>query len=394
MIVGVGTLAIVLLAIVGFRAYRDAALTAVVGKIDIKTAPETMAVLPFRDISASTDDSWGVGITDAIISRLTSLQNLAVRPTTSVLKYAKESPDPTEAAKALGVQSVLEGTYQRAAGVTRVTVQLIDGRTGTTKWSQRYDLKSADILSFEDEVASRVVEGLQIQISPTEQKAIQQPATSNVEAYNAYLQARVYLNEYLSQSRLDSLQKGETLLLHATSLDKNFADAYALLAQMYSFQGANFVDDAGANLQKAEAAAKTAVGINAQSVEGLIALGGVYSEQGREREGIPILRQAVALAPNQELAWQMLAYSYYYAGLNEKAEQGYRRVLELNPLPPQPHWMHARMVLYQGRTAEAEAEMRELVGKNPDQYKALAYFGCMWSPLKIRSSMNTRTTRV
>ncbi len=142
--------------------------------VELKAAPETMAVLPFRDISASTDDSWGVGITDAIISRLTSLQNLAVRPTTSVLKYAKESPEPVEVAKALGVESVLEGTYQRAAGVTRVTVQLIDGRTGTTKWSQRYDLKSADILSFEDEVASKVVEGLQIQISPTEQKAIQQ----------------------------------------------------------------------------------------------------------------------------------------------------------------------------------------------------------------------------
>ena len=128
--------------------------------VELKSAPETMAVLPFRDISAGTDESWGVGITDAIISRLTSLQNLAVRPTTSVLKYAKESPEPVEVAKSLGVESVLEGTYQRAAGVTRVTVQLIDGQTGTTKWSQRYDLKSADILSFEDEVASKVVEGL------------------------------------------------------------------------------------------------------------------------------------------------------------------------------------------------------------------------------------------
>jgi len=376
---GAAILMIVVLALVGYRYRQSSGEHELAGKTssEAKSVPETMAVLPFRDISASTDDSWGVGITDAIISRLTSLQNLAVRPTTSVLKYAKESPEPTEAAKALGVQSVLEGTYQRAAGVTRVTVQLIDGRTGNTKWSQRYDLKSADILSFEDEVASRVVEGLQIQISPTEQKAIQQPATANVEAYNAYLQARVYLSEYLSHSGLESLQKGEDLLLHATSLDKNFADAYALLAQLYSFQGANFVDDAGASLEKAEAAAKTAVRLNPQSVEGLIALGGVYSEQGRERDGIPILRQVVALAPNHELGWQMLAYSYYYAGLNEKAEQGYRRVLELNPLPPQPHWMHARMVLYMGRTAEAEAEMREIVAKNPDQYKALAYFGCM-----------------
>jgi eukaryotic-like serine/threonine-protein kinase len=340
-----------------------------------KQGPETMAVLPFRAIAASTEDNWGVGITDAIISRLTSLQNLAVRPTTSVLKYAKESPEPVEVAKALGVESVLEGTYQHAAGVTRVTVQLIDGRTGTTKWSQRYDLKSADILSFEDEVASRVVEGLEIQISPTEQKAIQQPVTTSVEAYNDYLQARFYLNEYLVNSKLASLEEGKRLLLHAISIDKNFGDAYALLGEFQSFQAANFVEGAEENMKRAELAAKNAVRINPQSSEALIALGGIYGEEGREQEAIRNLRRAVALAPNNGTAWQMLGYAYYYAGLGELAEQAYGKVVELNPSTPQPHWMHARMLLYVGRVGEAEQEMRQLLVKNPDQFKALAYFG-------------------
>ena len=326
---------------------------------------------------AANADSWGIGITDAIISRLTSLQNLAVRPTTSVLKYAKEAPDPVDAAKALGVQSVLEGTYQRSSNVIRVTVQLIDGHTGTTKWSQRYDLKSADILTFEDEMATKVVEGLQIQISPTEQKAIQQPVTTNVDAYNDYLQARFYLNEYFVYSGVDSLEKGERLLLHAVSLDQDFADAYALLAQMYSLQSANFFVEAGANVKRGEEAAKNALRINPQSVEGMVALGGIYSEEGREQEAIRITRQAVALAPNNENAWQMLGYSYYYAGLNELAEQAYGRLLQLNPTLLQPRWMHARMLLYGGKTDEAEAEMRDVVTKNPNQFKALAYFGCI-----------------
>jgi tetratricopeptide (TPR) repeat protein len=72
------------------------------------------------------------------------------------------------------VESVLEGIYQRSSDVIRVTVQLIDGRTGTLKWSQRYDLHSADILTFEDQVAAKVVEGLQIEISPREQESIQE----------------------------------------------------------------------------------------------------------------------------------------------------------------------------------------------------------------------------
>ena len=338
-------------------------------------APETIAVLPFRDISAVTSDSWGIGMTDAIISRLTALQNLAVRPTTSVLKYAKEAPEPVEAAKALNVESVLEGTYQRSSDVIRVTVQLIDGRTGNTKWSQRYDLHSADILSFEDQIATKVVEGLQIEISPTEQKAIQQPVTTSVDAYNDYLQARFCLNEYLMHSRLESLEQGERLLLHAISLDKNFADAYALLAQLYAFQSANFVEDGGANLKRGEKAAQDALRINPQSTEGLNALGVIYSEGGREQEALRTLKQAVALAPNSAAAWQALGYSYYYAGLNELAEQTYRRLVELNPMPLQPHWMHDRMLLYSGKATEAEKEMRQLVAANPGQFKALAYFG-------------------
>ena len=363
------------LALIAVRTRASRAHSSPAGGVSSPAAPQTIAVLPFRDISDATSDSWAIGITDAIISRLTSLQNLAVRPTTSVLKYAKETPEPAEAAKALGVESILEGTYQRSSGVIRVTVQLIDGRTGITRWAQRYDLRSADILSFEDQVATKVVEGLQIEISPLEQKSIQQPVTTSVDAYNDYLQARFYLNEYLVYSRLDSIEKGQRLLLHAISLDKNFADAYALLAELYSFQGANFFQDAAANLKRSEVAAQTAVGINSQSAEALIALGGAYSEEGREQEAIRTLRRAVALAPNSETAWQMLGYAYYYAGLNELAEKAYSRVVELNPTPPQPHWMHARMLLYSGKGNEAEQEMRQLVAQNPDQFKALAYFG-------------------
>jgi eukaryotic-like serine/threonine-protein kinase len=340
-----------------------------------KPQVQTMAVLPFRDISASTSDSWAIGMTDAIISRLASLQNLAVRPTTSVLKYVKEAPEPIEAAKALGVQSVLEGTYQRSAGVIRVTVQLIDGQTGTTKWSERYDLRSADILTFEDQIATKVVEGLKVEISPAEQKAIEQMPTTNVEAYNEYLQARSAFNEYLVESRFDLLHKGQKAALRATELDPNFADAYAALAQMYAFEGANSAEGGAALLKKAEATAQQALKINPQSTEGLVALGSILGETGREAEAIRTLRRALVLAPNSDIAWGISAYSYYYAGLNNLAERAYGHVIQMNPAALEPHWMHARMLLYLGRTQEAEQEMRQLLASHPDQFKALTQLG-------------------
>jgi eukaryotic-like serine/threonine-protein kinase len=365
------------LAVIAARVYSSRSRPSQAAPQIAKPSVETMAVLPFRDISDATTDNWGIGITDAIISRLTSLQNLAVRPTTSVLKYSKETPEPAEVAKALNVESVLEGTYQRSSDVIRVTVELIDASTGNTKWSQRYDLHSADLLTFEDQIATKVVEGLQIEISPSEQKTIVKPVTTSVDAYNDYLQARVLLTEYFVHSQLESLEKGERLLLHAISLDQNFVDAYAFLAELYSLQSANFFGEAGENVKRGEVAAQNALRIDPQSSEGLIALGGIYGEEGREQEAIRTIRQAVAAAPNNETAWQMLGYSYYYAGLNELAEQAYRHLIAMNPAVSQPHWVHARMLLYMGREADAEKEMRELVANHPDQYKALAYFGCI-----------------
>jgi TolB-like protein/Tfp pilus assembly protein PilF/predicted Ser/Thr protein kinase len=368
-------LLIAVAAVFAWRTYNSHARSPQPPQAASKPSVETIAVLPFRDLSGAASDSWAIGITDAIISRLTSLQDLAVRPTTCVLKYANETPLPGQVAKELEVQSILEGTYQRSSDVIRVTVQLIDGGTGTIKWSQRYDLHSADILTFEDQIAAKIVNGLQIQVSPTEQKSIERIATGNVDAYNDYLQARFYLNEYFVHSGLDSLENGRRLLQHAISLDKNFADAYALMAELYSLQAANFVKDAMANLKSGEEAAQNSLRLDPQSSEGLISLGGIYSEEGREQEAIPTMRRAVAAAPNNETAWQMMGYSWYYAGLNNLAEQAYRRISELNPTLLQPHWMHARTVLYEGRAAEAEQEMRELVAKNPDSMKGQAYLG-------------------
>jgi eukaryotic-like serine/threonine-protein kinase len=376
--IGILIAAIVLVAglgVIAMRNYQSRAHTPEPNVAPGKAQPQTIAVLPFHDISAETSDSWAIGITDAIISRLTSLQNLAVRPTTSVLKYAKETPDAMDAAKALGVESVLEGTYQRSSDVIRVTIQLIDGSTGTTKWSQRYDLHNADILTFEDEIATKVAEGLRVQLSPDEQKAMQQAPTTNVEAYNNYIQARFQLSEYFVHSRQEDIEKGIQLLQHAISLDKNFVDAYALLSHLYALEGANFLNDATANVKRGEMAAQDALRINPQSPNGLIALAGAYAQEGREAEAIRTARRVIALAPNDETAWQMLGYACYYAGLNELAEQAYGRLIELNSTLLQPHWMHARMLLYTGRAAEAEQEMRPLVAKNPDQYKAAAYLG-------------------
>jgi TolB-like protein/Flp pilus assembly protein TadD/predicted Ser/Thr protein kinase len=337
-------------------------------------AVRTLAVLPFHDLSGqSGGEIWGIGIADAIISRLATLQNLAVRPTNSVLRYAKGTDDPAQAARELEVNSVLAGTYQRVGGVLRVSVQLIDH--GNARWASRYDLQGRDMLRFEDDVAQKVVDGLSVQLSSTEQENLKAPSTSSAEAYNLLLQARAYWNDYFIDSRLETLQRSQQMAQAAIEKDPTFVDAYSSLAQAYSLEAANFQEHGARNLALAEQAARNAIALNPHSFEANVALGAVYGEQGKIADSLPMLREAVALAPNSALAWKQLGYIYHYAGLIDQAEAGFRRGRDLDPTPPQSYWMHGRMLLYQGKAHDAEVEVREALARYPDQFKLLAFLG-------------------
>jgi len=336
----------------------------------------TVAVLPFRSLSGTSEDqAWGIGMTDAIITRLATLQNLAVRPTSSVLKYVKDPADPSQAAQELQVDSVLDGTYQRVGPVVRVSVQLIDKENKSARWAEHYDLHASDMLKFQDEVAMKVVDGMQIQVSGLEKQALDAPLTASPRAYNSYLQARFYRNQYFMRSDLNSLQLGQQAARDAVAQDPNFAEGYALLSHLYLLQGANSVANGAENLTLGEQAARKALALKPNSPDALIALGGVLTEQGRNLEALKALRQAGTLAPNSDILWDWLGYLYHYTGLLDLAEQSYDHSLELNPTTIRIHWMHARMHLYQGRPEESEQEMRRVLAANPDQFKAMAYLG-------------------
>jgi serine/threonine protein kinase/tetratricopeptide (TPR) repeat protein len=341
-----------------------------------KVNVRSVAVLPFRSLSGDTaDQAWGIGMTDAIITRLATLQNLAVRPTSSVLKYVKTPAEPSQAAQELQVDSVVDGTYQRAGAVIRVSVQLIDQKDKSARWAEHYDLRANDMLKFQDEISKKVVEGLKVEVSGNEQQTLQAPMTSSTQAYNLYLQARFFRNDYFMHTQVSSLRKGEQLAKDAIAKDPNFAEAYALLATLYVIEAANITQNAAENLDASEKAARQGIALKPDSADTLMALGGALTEAGHNLEALKALRQAVAIAPNSETAWDLLGYLYHYTGLLDLAETAYDRSVDLNPTTTRIHWMHARMHLYQGRPEESEEEMRKLLTVDPDQFKALGYLG-------------------
>ena len=361
-------------AIIHYRSSQSSVAAPVPVASSTPSPVRTLAVLPFRDLSGqSGGEVWGIGVADAIISRLATLQNLAVRPTNSVLKYAKGADDPAQAARELEVNSVLAGTYQRVGRVMRVSVQLIDH--GAARWGSRYDLQGHDLLRFEDDVAQKVVEGLRVQLSGAEQESLKTASTNSPEAYALLLQGRAHFEDYFRNSDRESLHNAERTAQQAIGKDPDFVDAYALLGQSYALEATNYQENGARNFALAKQAARKAVALNPQSFEANMALGAAYGEEGKLADSIPILRQAVTLAPNSTQAWKYLGYIYHYAGLTDLAEAAFRRGRDLDPTPAQVYWMHGRMLLYQGKAQEADEEVRRGLERYPDQYKLLALLG-------------------
>jgi DNA-binding winged helix-turn-helix (wHTH) protein/TolB-like protein len=205
----------------------------------VKTVAEvrSIAVLPFRSIDAgSGDDYLGLGMADDLITRLSNLRHVTVRPTSAVRKYVggeANPPNPVAAGQELDVESVLEGSIRRSGERIRVTVQLVNVRDGAPLWGYTFDEKFTDILSVQDEIAEHVSQALLLQLTGAERMLLTKRYTNNPEAYQHYLIGRYFLTRRTEsgyQKCIESFQQ-------AIKLDQRYAPAYAGLADAYNIMG-------------------------------------------------------------------------------------------------------------------------------------------------------------
>src|SRR5437763_5918424 len=129
------------------------------------------------------------------------------------------------------VADVLEGSVQRAANKVRVTAQLLDARNDTHLWAQSYDRDPADVFAIQSEIAKAIADQLQAKLSPTEKKAIEQPPTTDLAAFDLYSRAKsLVLTAGLSATAEPDLRKAIEVLDEAVKRDPSFFDAYCQLA--------------------------------------------------------------------------------------------------------------------------------------------------------------------
>ena len=194
---------------------------------------KTIAVLPF--VSFSGDDSIGWladGLTEEILNTLVKTRDLKVSSRTSSFSYKGTNKPVAVIAKELGVAHILEGSVRQSGERTRITAQLIRATDGFHLWSETYDSTSGDIIQIQEDIAIQIATALQTAMDPQALSNMMSAGTSNVAAYEAYLEA-LTLNNYSANASDNSLRRAADLLEKAISLDPSFASAQHELVFTY-----------------------------------------------------------------------------------------------------------------------------------------------------------------
>ena len=331
---------------------------------------KSIAVLPFENLSRDPDNAFFTdGVQDQILTDLSQIADLKVISRTSVMQYKSGlARNLREIAQQLGVAHVVEGSVQRATNKVRVNAQLIDARNDAHLWAQTYDRDLADVFAIQSEIAKAIADQLQAKLSPNEKKAIEQPPTTDLAAFDLYSRAKsLLLTANFSETTEPDLRKAIELLDEAVKRDPSFFDAYCQLAYAHEFfYAVTGYDHTPARLALAEAALQAATRLRPNTPEahlaraqylyyGLRDYAGALAEleiarralpndprlfeltcyilrrRGQQEEGLRNLERAVGLDPRNFYTLQQIALSYQSPGRYAEAIAALDRALAIMP---------------------------------------------------------------
>jgi TolB-like protein/Tfp pilus assembly protein PilF len=366
---------------------------------------ETVAVLPFKNMSDSKEDEYfSDGITEDILTQLSKISSLNVISRTSVMKYKNTEKNIREIARELGATAVLEGSVRRMSNQVRITGQLIRATEDKHLWADSYDFEMKDIFAIQSRVAQSIAKELKARLSPEEQDLIRAEPTKNLEAYGLFLRARDFQNK----RSLDGNKIAVELLQRAITLDSSYAAAYALLGMSHIARYLAFGYPIG-SVDSGITYATKAIKLNDKIPDGFHTLGKAYEAQGKLSlaleqynnaielnhnyapahasigfikfgfgqldEALVWMRNSVTLTPDVAARYVNVGTMYDFMGEDSLALQWYRRALTLQPTLIVAHWSLVYHFLSVGDTAQARWHAQTGFAESPDDVSLMQAAG-------------------
>lgn len=267
-----------------------------------KKGEHSIAVLYFENLSGEKDDEYlRDGVTEDIITELSKIKGLKTYSRTTVLSFKDREVSIDQIGRQLGAAYVLTGSIRRSGARLRINTQLVDTQTDFPLWSERYDREMKDVFELQDEIAHKIAEALRITLSPSEQKAIAQKPTENVQAYDIYLRAKSYERRRTRQDLEFALQLYE----NAISLDPEFALAHAGISNVCTLYYFDY-DRSDKWMARATAAAERAKELGRAQPEVQVAEAWIRYNEDRHDEAQALIRKAISEKPDCEGAYYLL----------------------------------------------------------------------------------------
>lgn len=292
---------------------------------------DSVAVLPFANQNRDQDTEYlSDGLTESIINKLTQLGDLRVIARSSAFRYKGKENDPFGAAKELGVRAVVVGRVLQQGESLTISVELVDARENKQLWGQVYNRKLADVFAVQEEIAKEISEKLRLKLTGAERQQLAKRPTENLRAFQYYMQGRVYAHRRTREDLLTAIRYCEK----AIEEDRNYALAYAGLADAYVNLGSRGYIVPTEGKRKAEEAVRQALALDENLAEAYATLGSAYTlfTPPDFALGDRELRRAIALSPNLAIAHQHLGTSLVQQGRLDEALEELLKARELDPL--------------------------------------------------------------
>jgi adenylate cyclase len=342
----------------------------------------SIAVLPFDNLSGDPDQEYfSDGLTDQIISSLSKIRNLFVIARNSTFTYKGKPVKIQKVAEDLGVKYVLEGSVQRTADRVRITAQLIDATTGHHIWSERYDREQEDIFAIQDDITLEITKAIGVELIEGEQARILQTSqTSNLKAYEKYLQGRQNILKLTKEKNV----RARMLFTEAIALDPGYALAYIHLGWTY-FNDARYgwAESRAESIKMADKYAQKAIELD-DSYDGAYSLlGGIYLVKRQHEKSIAQVERAIALDPNSASNNAFMAGFLGCAGRWEEGIGYAEKSIRLAPIPPVWYfWILGRAYFMTGKYDKAIETFNKAIRVNPDYLIAHAFLAACYSSLE------------
>ena len=338
----------------------------------------SIAVLPFDNLSGDPKQEYlSDGISEEIISALSSVPKLFVIARNSTFTYKGKPVKVQQVAEELGVQYVLEGSVKKSGDKIRITAQLVDALNGHHLWAKRYDRNLKDIFAVQDEITKKIITAMQVKLTEGEQARAAARGTDNLEAYLKCLQA----NEYLHRGNIENNALAKQLTEEAIALDPEYAWAYYNLGRARqsdvwygtSKSPKQVLAEATELLQKA-----IVLDDNLAEAHGF--LGFIYSVERQHDKAFAQGKKAVALNPNSAMAHLWLGKVFTFASRWEESIPEYKIAIRLNPIPPSYYfWSLGLSYGATGQYDEAIAWCEKAVHMDPDSLMARIMMTAVYS---------------